>query len=102
MSTRKNQLSLAEVRQMPADEIRQAVREGRCDETLAGRDPGAEPRARFTPPGADDGESYASAGEWLRSLPADELRRLLRERELDDLLARRVVKTCDPPAARTQ
>ena len=70
MTTRTDQLTLAEVQQMPADAIRDALNEGRCDDLLAGRDPGAEPPARFTPPGAQDGKSYASAGDWLRSLPA--------------------------------
>jgi hypothetical protein len=86
VSTRTDQLTLAEVQQMPAEAIRDALSEGRCDDLLAGRDPGAEQPPLLTPPGAQNGESYASAGDWLRTLPPDLVRRMVRDSELDDLL----------------
>jgi len=61
VTTRTDQLTLAEVQQMPADAIRDALNEERCDDLLAGRDPGAEPPARFTPPGAQARATRAPA-----------------------------------------
>jgi hypothetical protein len=61
------QLSRAELRQMPPAEIVKARREGKLSELLAGRDPGEpeEERNRYTPPpdtpeGAQ-GKTYPSA-----------------------------------------
>lgn len=84
------QLSHAEVANMPADAVAAARREGRLDEFLAGRDPGRL-REPFTPPAdpADQGargKQYGSPREWLRSLPAAEIVRLRREGHLDALI----------------
>ena len=88
--TDKPQLTKAELGNMPEDAIAQALKAGQFDELLAGRGPGAEPPPAFEPPeGADQGargKRYATPGEWLRSLPPDEVVRLLHEGLLDPLL----------------
>jgi hypothetical protein len=86
------QLSRAELRQMPPAEIVEARREGKLSELLAGRDPGAyeEGEQRFKPPeGADQGargKTYGSPGEWLRSLPPEQVVELRKAGVLDEIL----------------
>lgn len=86
------QLSLAEARNMPGDELTRALRNGQLRELLAGRDPGTEPEPDFTPPGDADqgarGHRYATRRDWLRSLPPERVRQMLRDGDLDDVLRR--------------
>jgi hypothetical protein len=86
------QLSGAELRRMAPEAIVTARREGRLSELLAGRDPGAyeEGEQRFKPPeGADQGargKTYGSPGDWLRSLPPEQVVELRKAGLLDDIL----------------
>ena len=90
----ETQRSRAEIRAMPVEAVAAAIKAGECDELLAGRDPGrAEEEKTFTPPGADQGApgpTFRSASEWLASLPGGEVVLMLREGELDEILAGKV------------
>lgn len=87
-----DQVSGAELRNMPPAAIAKARREGKLSELLAGRDPGAyeEGEQRFEPPeGADQGargKTYGSPGELLPSLPPEQVVELRKAGLLDDIL----------------
>jgi hypothetical protein len=87
-----DQISGAELRNMPPEEIANARREGKLSELLAGRDPGRYEQESFKPPeGVDQGargKSYGSAREWLRSLLPEQVAELRKAGKLDEILGR--------------
>lgn len=90
MTARTDQISAAELKNMPPEEISKAYDEGRLSELMAGRDPGREP-SEFVPPddAADQGargRKFRSKGDWVRSLPPDEIVRRYDSGELDDYM----------------
>jgi hypothetical protein len=90
MSGVTDQVSAAELRQMPPEEIAEARREGRLRDLLAGRDPGRYEQESFKPPEGIDqgarGKSYSSARQWLRDLSPDQIVELREAGQLDEIL----------------
>jgi hypothetical protein len=85
-----DQISGAELRQMPPQEIAKARREGKLRDLLAGKNPARYEPESFKPPeGADQGargKSYGSAREWLRSLSPEQIAELRKAGSLDGIL----------------
>jgi hypothetical protein len=84
-----DQVSGAELRNMPPEEIAKARREGRLRALLAGKDPGRYEQS-FTPPAGIEqgarGKTYRSAREWLRSLSPEQIVELRKAGQLDEIL----------------
>jgi hypothetical protein len=92
MSGVTDQVSGAELANMPPEAIVKARREGKLRELLAGRDPGRREEQGFKPPeGIDQGargkrSSYSSERAWLRDLSPDQIVELRKAGSLDGIL----------------